>query len=95
MNAGAEVNVRGERGGGKTHGQDWPCPRKANVTGDRLAAEVVDEPEDEREGGAKEQAGYDREINCGVACAVDDVAGEFAEAEREAAGEVEGGAEGG
>jgi hypothetical protein len=59
-----------------------------------LAAEVGDEPEEEREGDAEEDGSGDGEIEGRVWAAMDDVTGETAEAEREAAGEIEEGAGG-
>jgi hypothetical protein len=43
---------------------------------------VREEPEEEREGGAKKEAGDDREVEGGVFATVDDVAGKTAESER-------------
>ena len=48
-----------------------------------------EEPEEKREGCAENEAGDDREVESCVFTAVDDVAGEFAEAERELAAEIE------
>jgi hypothetical protein len=42
-----------------------------------------EEPEEEGKGGAEDEAGDDGEIEGGVFAAMDDVAGEFAESERE------------
>jgi hypothetical protein len=53
-----------------------------------LAAEVGEEPEEEGKRGAKNEASDDGEIESGVFAARDDVAGEFAEAERESSTEV-------
>jgi hypothetical protein len=54
---------------------------------------VGEEPEDEREGGAEQEAGDDREIEGGVFAAMNDVAGKAAESEGELSTEVEKGAE--
>jgi hypothetical protein len=53
---------------------------------------VGEEPEEKRQNEAEDQACDDGEIESGVPAAVDDVAGEAAEAERETTGEVEQGA---
>ena len=53
----------------------------------RLAAEVGEEPEDERKGEAEDKASHDGEIKCGVFAAVNDIAGKFSEAQREFAAE--------
>jgi hypothetical protein len=53
------------------------------------AAEMGDEPEEESEANAEGDGGCDREVERGVFAAVDDVAGETAEAEREFVGEIE------
>jgi hypothetical protein len=53
---------------------------------------VGEEPEEKEESEAKEESGDDGEKESGVFAAVDDVAGEAAESEREATGEVEQGA---
>ena len=53
------------------------------------AAEVVEEPEEEREGGAEKEAGDDREVKSRVFAAMQDVAGEAAEMEGEFATEKE------
>ena len=55
----------------------------------RLAAEVGEEPEEKRECCAENEAGDDGEVESCVFAAMDDVAGEFAEAEREFAAEIE------
>jgi hypothetical protein len=47
-----------------------------------------EEPEEQRETGAEQEAGNDREIKRGVFAAMDDVAGEAAEAEREFSAEI-------
>ena len=47
-----------------------------------------EEPEEEREGGAEEEASDDGEVEGGVFTAVDDVTGESAEAEGEFSAEV-------
>jgi hypothetical protein len=57
-----------------------------------LAVEAGEKPEEKTQGDAEDQACDDREIKGGVFAAVDDVAGKFAEAEREFAAEVEKGA---
>ena len=54
-----------------------------------------EEPEEEREADAEEQAGDDREVESGVFAAMDDVAGEAAEAEGEFTAEVKKRADGG
>ncbi len=48
-----------------------------------------EEPEEERKGGAEEEARDDREVESGVFAAMDDVAGEAAEAQRKFSAEVE------
>ena len=60
---------------------------------DALAAKVREEPEEEREGGAKEEAGDDGKVERGVFAAVDDVAGKFSQAEGEFSAEIEKSAE--
>jgi hypothetical protein len=50
---------------------------------------VREEPEEEGKCCAEDEAGDDREIEGGVFAAMDDVAGEFSEAERESATEIE------
>jgi hypothetical protein len=55
---------------------------------------VIDQPEEEREGGAEEETRDDGEVEGGVFAAMDDVAGEAAEAEGEFASDVKKGAEG-
>jgi hypothetical protein len=52
-----------------------------------LAAEVGEEPDDERKTQAEHKASHDREIKCGVLAAIDDVAGKFSEAEGELSAE--------
>ncbi len=54
-----------------------------------LTAEMREEPEDEGESGAEEEASDDRKVKGGVFAAMDDVAGEFAETERKFAAEIE------
>ena len=54
-----------------------------------LPAEMGEKPEQERKGEAENEAGDDGEIEGGVFAAVDDVAGETAEAEGEFAAEIE------
>ena len=54
-----------------------------------LAPEVRDEPEEERERGAEEKASDDGEVERGVFAAVDDVAGQFSQAEWKLASEIE------
>jgi hypothetical protein len=61
----------------------------------RLAAEVREEPKEEGKCCAEDQAGDDREIEGGVFAAMDDVAGEFSEAKRELATEIEKSGDGG
>jgi len=46
-------------------------------------------PEEERDGGAEEEAGDDREVEAGVFAAVNDVAGKFSKAEGEFSAEIE------
>src|SRR5713226_6816974 len=58
-----------------------------------LAAEIGEEPQDERENDPNREAGDDGEVEGGVFAAVDDVAGEAAEAEGETCAEVEQGAD--
>jgi len=53
------------------------------------AAEVGDEPEEEREAEAQHEAGDDWEVERGVFAAMDDVAGEAAEAQREFSTEIQ------
>lgn len=53
-----------------------------------LAAEVGDKPEEERERGAEEKAGDDGEVERGVFAAVNDVAGQSAQAEGELVPEI-------
>ena len=50
--------------------------------------EVGEEPEEERKTEAEEEAGNDREVEGGMFAAVDDVAGEAAEAQWEFSAEV-------
>ena len=52
------------------------------------ATKMREEPEEEREDSAEEEAGDDREVEGGVFAAVDDVAGEAAEAQWEFSAEV-------
>jgi hypothetical protein len=52
-------------------------------------AEVIDEPEDQADADADDEAGDEGEIEGAVFAAVDDVAGEMAEAERKFWSEVE------
>jgi hypothetical protein len=59
-----------------------------------LAAEVGEEPQEERKADAKEETGDDGEIERCVFAAVDDVAGEASQAEREFGAEIEKCAEG-
>ena len=54
----------------------------------RLAPEMGKEPEEKRKSGTEDKTGDDGEIERGVFSAVDDVAGEFAESEREFGAEV-------
>ena len=58
------------------------------------ATEVGDEPEDESQANAEEDGSGDWEVEGGVFAAMDDVAGEAAEAEGEFAREIEEGAGG-
>ena len=60
----------------------------------QLAAEVREEPEEQGKCCAEDEAGDDREIEGGVFAAMDDVAGELSEAEREFATEIEESADG-
>jgi hypothetical protein len=53
------------------------------------ATKMREEPEEEREDSAEEEAGDDREVEGSVFAAVDDVAWKFSEAEGEFCGEVE------
>jgi hypothetical protein len=55
----------------------------------RLAAEVREEPIEKRKGETENEAGDDGEIESGVLAAMDDVAGETAEAEGEFTAEIE------
>jgi len=50
---------------------------------------VRNEPKQKRENDAEEQAGNDGEVESGVFAAVDDVAGQLSQAERESAAEIE------
>jgi hypothetical protein len=61
----------------------------------RLAAEVREEPEEKGKCCAEDEAGEDGEIEGGVFAAMDDVAGEFSEAKRELATEIEKSGDGG
>jgi hypothetical protein len=54
---------------------------------------VGEEPEEERESEAYDEAGDDGEVERGVFAAMDDVTGEAAEAQREFSAEIEKGAE--
>ena len=54
-----------------------------------LAAKVADEPEEEGEAEAQQEAGDDGEIERGVLAAIDNVARKTAEAEGEFAAEIE------
>jgi hypothetical protein len=67
---------------GTIYQESEPCGKNA-----WLAAEVREEPEDERKDKAEEKASHDGEIEGGVFAAVDDVAGKSSEAEREFAAE--------
>jgi hypothetical protein len=62
---------------------------EVSEAGVALAAEVGEEPEEEGEAEAQEEAGDDGEVDGGVLAAIDDIAGEAAQAEGEFAGEVE------
>jgi hypothetical protein len=53
-----------------------------------LAAEVGKKPEEEREGGAEEEAGDDGKVKGGVLAAMHDVARETAKAQRELPTEI-------
>jgi hypothetical protein len=50
---------------------------------------VGEKPEQERQGAAEEEAGDDGEVKSGVFAAMNDIAGEAAEAEREFSAEIE------
>jgi len=69
--------------------------RAANADSDkrRLATEVGEEPEKQAQADTEEQAGDDRKVKCGVLAAVDNVAGQAAEAEGELGTEIENRAE--
>jgi len=54
----------------------------------RLTAEMGEEPEEERKSGAENEAGDDGEIESCVLATMNDVAGKFAEADREFAAEI-------
>ena len=54
-----------------------------------LAAKVIDEPENQADRDADDQAGDKRKIKCAVLAAMDDVAGQPAETQREFWAEVE------
>jgi hypothetical protein len=54
-----------------------------------LFAEVTEEPKKKREGDAEDQASDDGEVKGGVLAADGDIAGEFAQAEREFGSEIE------
>jgi hypothetical protein len=57
------------------------------------AAEVGEEPEEEREAEAQYKAGDDGEVERGVFAAMDDVTGEGSETKREFSAEIEEGAQ--
>jgi len=61
--------------------------RRANRN--QLAAEVGDEPKEEGERGAEDEAGNDGKVESGAFAAVNDVAGELSQAKGELATEVE------
>jgi hypothetical protein len=63
--------------------------RNACAAGGRIAAEVVDEPEKQGESGAQDETRDDGEVEGGVWSAMDDVSGEFAQAEWEPSGEIQ------
>jgi hypothetical protein len=54
-----------------------------------LAAKVGEKPEENRQNDADDETSDDREVEGGVFAAVDDIAGEAAEAEWETAAEIE------
>ncbi len=58
------------------------------MTWPRLAAEMGDEPKEQRQCGAKEERSDEREVERGVFAAMNDVPGETAEAEREFTTEI-------
>ena len=62
--------------------------KKARGTWCASLSEVREDPEEQRESGAKDKAGDDREVESGVFAAVDDVAREAAEAQWEFSAEV-------
>jgi len=55
----------------------------------QLTAEMRNEPEEEREHETYDKAGNDRKVERGVFAAVDDVAGQFSQAEGEFAAKIE------
>jgi hypothetical protein len=55
----------------------------------KLAAEMGEEPEEQRKPKAEEEAGDDREIESGVLAAVEDIAGNAAKTQRKSSTEVE------
>jgi hypothetical protein len=55
----------------------------------RSAAEVGDEPEEERNAEAEDKARNDRKVKCGVFTVADDIAGKFSQAEGKFSAEVE------
>lgn len=59
-----------------------------------LAAKVIDEPENQADGQADEQAGGDREIKRAVFAAVNDISWQTAETEGQFTAEIEQGANG-
>jgi len=63
--------------------------RDSQPCGEALAAEVGEEPEEERERGAEYKAGDDGEVERGVFAAMDDVARKAAKAEGQFATKVE------
>src|SRR5271169_5151577 len=58
----------------------------------RLAAEVREEPEKERDGEAEDEAGDDGKVKRSMLAAMDDIAGKFAEVKRQFRVEIENGA---
>ena len=55
----------------------------------QLTAEMRNEPEEEREHETYDKAGNDRKVERGVFAAVDDVAGQFPQAERELVAKIQ------
>lgn len=78
---------------GPVAAEDKQSKQAASLQKDRLAAEVRDEPEEEGERDAEEQTGDDWKVERSVFAAVNDVAGQFSQAEWKLVTKVEKGAE--